>query len=320
MHRPRALYYSILNYAPGNLEMIQAHFDLVELPDPSHDTPSVLGSIEALFAPLGFNVDAAKMAACPNLQVVISNTTSIPHIDRTAAAQRGIRICALHDEQAFLETITPTAEHTIGLMIALQRRIPAAHADVLAGEWSRWKWGAPKMLSRMQLGLVGYGRLGRRVARIAETIGMAVSFYDPNVAGGFPSLLELARTSDVLSLHASATAENRHLVSERILRALPRGALLINTARGELLDTQALLTVLREGHLGGAALDTIDGEFESGFAARFASSPLARYARERDNLILTPHIGGSTLDAWAETQERVIRKAIQAFEDTVCRA
>ena len=94
-----------------------------------------------------------------------------------------ILIAELNDEPAFLETISPTAEHTIGLMLAAWRRVPGAHDAASRGEWNRRPWGAPRMFSRMRLGLVGYGRLGRKVARIAGAMEMDVAFYNPAVDG-----------------------------------------------------------------------------------------------------------------------------------------
>jgi D-3-phosphoglycerate dehydrogenase / 2-oxoglutarate reductase len=309
MRRPRALYYSILSYQPENIALIERLFDVVVLPDPRSDTAELLGETEVLFGPLGFPVSAARMAACPRLRVIISNTTGVPHIEMDAAAARGIAVCALHDEPAFLETITATAEHTIGLMLATWRRIHAAHAAAVAGHWDRRPWGAPRMFSRMRLGIVGFGRLGRKVARVAEAMGMKISYFDPHVPGGAGSLIELARGSDILSLHAPANAETRGLVSRSVLEALPRGAMVINTARGELLDVAALLDLLESGHLGAAALDTVDGEYDPDFSSGFAGSRLAKYARDHDNLVLTPHIGGSTIDAWRETERFVVLKA-----------
>ncbi|MBM3555576.1 MAG: hydroxyacid dehydrogenase, partial [Alphaproteobacteria bacterium] len=306
-------YYSVLAYGRENRELVGRLFDVTELADPRADTDAVLANAEVLFAPLGFAVDRARLAKAPRLKAVVSNTTGIPHIDAVEANRRGIAICALHDEQAFLDTITPTAEHAIGLMLAAWRRIPAAHAAACAGKWDRNPWGAPRMFSRMRLGLVGHGRLGRKVRRIAEAMGMEVAHYDPHVAGGVASLLDLARRSDVLSLHAVANEETKGLVSRAVLETLPRGAMVVNTARGELLDLDALLDLLESGHLAAAALDTIDGEYDPEFSRTFAESRVARYARGHDNLVLTPHIGGSTLDAWSETQRFVILKAARAL-------
>src|SRR5262249_35709912 len=122
------------------------------------------------------------------------------------------------------------------------------------------------------------------------------------VSGGYATLGDLAKNSDVLSLHAPSTPETRHLVSRAVLEQLPRGAVVINTARGELLDLDALLDLMASGHVGAAALDAIEGEYEPEFSKTFRERRVAREARARDNLILTPHIGGSTRDAWFETE------------------
>lgn len=311
--KPTALYFRILKYQPANRALLDAHFRVLELEHPGENTDEILSQVELLFAPLGFTVDAAYMDRCPRLKVIASNTTGVPHIDLAEAARRDVAVCALHNEQAFLDTITPTAEHSIGLMLAASRRTPAAHAAACAGRWDRRPWGAPRMMSRLRLGVVGYGRLGRKVAAVGQAMGMKTAYYDPNVPGGVADLVELARQSDVLSLHAVANASTRGIVSRQVLSSLPEGAIVVNTARGELLDTEALLDLLESGHLWAAALDTIDGEYRLDFSETFAESRIARYARTHDNLILTPHIGGSTVDAWTETERRVIVKACQVF-------
>ena len=309
--KPVAIYYGVLSYQPENLALLHENFDVIEFPDPRAETREALSRVHVLFAPLGFPVDATKMDRCPALRAIASNTTGVPHIDMDAAAARDIRVCALHDEGEFLDTITPTVEHTIGLMLATWRRLPAAHEAARNGAWERWPWGAPAMMSRLRLGIVGYGRLGRKVGDVCRAMGMTISYFDPRVEGGVDDLMELARNADVLSLHAVVTEETKGMVGREILSALPEGAMVVNTARGELLDTDALLDLLESGHLRCAALDVIDGEFEPEFPRRFPSSRLARYARTNDNLILTPHIGGSTVDAWRETQRRVIEKALE---------
>ncbi len=168
----------------------------------------------------------------------------------------------------------------------------------------------------MRLGLVGYGRLGKKVAEIAKAMGMDIAWYDPYVEG-FPGrvsdLKELAQRSDILSLHALANDSTRGLVCRDVLEQLPEGAIVVNTARGELLDLNALLDLLESGRLWGAALDTIDGEYERNFLSQLKNSRVGRYARRNANLILTPHIGVSTVDAWESTERRVIEKACEFF-------
>ena len=170
----------------------------------------------------------------------------------------------------------------------------------------------------MRLGIVGLGRLGRMVARFGQAFEMEVRYFDPknptaevNV-GRADSLLDLVSWADVVSLHAPATPETCHLIDRRVLETFRRGSWFINTARGELVDEVALVDLLERGHIAGAAMDVLDGEYGPSFDV--ASHPLVRYARQHDNLILTPHIGGSTRDAWGETERRVIERAITFFE------
>ena len=315
MAQPVALYYSLMSYQPANRALIERMFHVIERPTPKDSTVSDLAQAQVLFAPLGYLVDRNRIEACPNLRAIVSNTTGVPHIDMEEAERRGIAVCALHDEQTFLDTITPTAEHTIGLMLAAWRKIPAAHAAAVSGAWDRRPWGAPAMLSRLRLGIVGYGRLGRKTAEITRAMGMDVAWYDPNVPGGTENLLSLAQRSDVLSLHAVANESTYGLISRTVLEALPKGALVVNTARGEILDTDALLDLLETGHIAAAGIDVVEGEYDPTFNQSFATSRLARYAATHDNLIVTPHIGGSTYDAWSETERRVIEKAGSLFQE-----
>ncbi len=316
MSRPRLLYYSLLSYRPENRRRLQEAFDLVERDSPLEDSDEVLAGLDACCAPLGYPFDAAKMDRCPRLRAILSNTTGVPHIDMEEAARRGIAVFSLKDEQAFLDTITPTAEHAWGLMLALLRRTPWCFADVAQGRWNRFDWGAERMLSRMSLGLIGYGRLGRRMARYARAFDMPVRFHDPHVAGDGAAekvahLEELVSSVDIVSLHAPALPETANLVSAEVIAAFRPGAWFVNTARAELVDEQALLAALRSGAIAGYAADVLDGEFAPGFDA--GSHPLVVHARTHDNVLLTPHIGGSTIDAWRETQARVIEMAIRHF-------
>lgn len=304
------LYYSCLKYQAENIERLFNAFRVFELPNPDHDKDEVLSQIEVLCAPLGYKVSDEKIRSCPALKFILSNTTGVAHIDVGAAQKRGVEVCALHDEPEFLSRITPTAEHTIGLMLAAWRRIPSAHQFVLDGKWDRRPYGAPKMFSRMSLGLVGFGRLGRKVGNIASAMGMKVDFFDPYVDGGETSLIKLARQSDILSIHTVANEETRGLVSREVLSQMPWKSMVINTARGEILDLDALLDLMEEGRIYAAGLDVLDGEFESDFESSLRSSRVRAYAKSNDRLVLTPHTGGSTYDAWSETERFVIEKVI----------
>ncbi|WP_340117712.1 NAD(P)-dependent oxidoreductase [Pelagibius sp. 7325] len=312
MNKPIAVYYSILKYQPENLARLDDAFEVITLDSPADDTPDILARVEVLFAPLGYQVDRIKIDACPRLKVVASNTTGHPHIDVECCREKGIAVACLKFAPDFLRRITSTAELTWGLIIALTRNVLPAHRAALAGAWDRRPFGAPSMLSNMSLGIVGHGRLGGMVARYGRAFGMTVRYYDPYVpssgegAERVDGLRELVALSDVVSIHVPHAPETEGMFDKAVIAAFKPGAWLVNTARGELLDWQAVLDALQSGHLAGAAMDVFEGEFEPNFAVRFPEHPVLRYARENDNLILTPHIGGSTVDAWAQTEAHTI--------------
>lgn len=315
--KPVALYYRMLKYQPENLARLQAEFELIEIDTPAQDTFDLLGRVEVLFAPLGFMVDQAKIDACPRLRAIVSNTTGHPHIDVSYARAKGVYVACLKFAQDFLRRITPTAELTWGLVIALTRRLVAAHQSTLSGKWDRRPFGAPKMLSRMSLGVVGHGRLGTLVARYGKSFGMTVRYYDPYVdhsnegAERIDSLRNLVALSDVVTVLVPHEKETAGMFDHDVFSSFKPGSYFVNTSRGELVDWTALLDALRRGQVAGAAFDVFEGEFEPGFAERFPFHTFLDYARAHDNVILTPHIGGSTVDAWRETEAYAIDMALQ---------
>ena len=314
--KPIAVYYRVLKYQPENYARLERSFDLRVVDTPSDLSDELARDVEVLFAPLGYQLDAPLIDACPKLKVIVSNTTGHPHIDVEHARRKGIFVACLKFAPEFLKTITPTAELTWGLVIALTRNIVPAHRAAVNGSWDRRLFGAPAMLSSMSLGIVGHGRLGGMVARYGKAFGMSVRYYDPFVdaTDGGPERCDtieaLVEASDIVSLHVPHEKHTEKMIDRRVLSRFRRSSYLINTARGELLDWAAVLDALESGHLSGAAFDVFEGEFAQGFSDRFCTHPVLEYARTHDNLLLTPHIGGSTVDAWRMTEAHAIDLAI----------
>ena len=309
-----AVYFSSMNYTSENVDFIKEHFNVKILSNIKNLSPNKNNNVEVLFAPFELSICEGNISQYNKLKVVISNTTSIPHIDTNFCKKKNINIAALHDEQRYLKKITPTAEHTFGLILACYRNIIPAFRDVKNGNWSRWNFVAPKMLSRMKIGLVGYGRLGKNVEKIAKAFGMRVFWFDPNKRGGEKTLKGMAKKIDILSIHASLNREEK-IIDKNILESLSQGSIVINTARGELLDLDSLLDFLESGKISCAALDTIQDEFTNEFSQKFKNTRLFNYINNNDNLLLTPHIGGSTYDAWSLTQRRVLEKSLKILEN-----
>ncbi len=310
--KPTAVYYEVQDLQPGTVALLRERFEAVSFPDPDQAAPEALAKARAVFAPMGFVFDAARFDLSPQLAVIGTPTTGEMHIDAEEAARRSVRICSLRDQQEFLASITPTAELAWGLALALTRSMLPAMDSVLQGSWEPKTFGgrSPRMLSRMRLGVLGLGRLGRLVARYGKAFGMEVGYFDPYVEDPeytrHASPLELAAASDIVSLHVHATPETTGLVDRKFIRAMPKGSYLVNTARGDIVDEEALLDGLASNHLAGAALDMVTGDHLPGFADRRDTHPLYRYAREHDNLIITPKYGGSTKDSWESTETRIV--------------
>jgi phosphoglycerate dehydrogenase-like enzyme len=315
----KALYFEILNYRKENILLMRKHFDVITMHDPLNIKEKALDGVEVVFAPLGYFFGQDFFSKAPHLKVIASNTTSTPHIDVEAAASKGVEVFSLKGEREFLDSITPTAELTVGLMIAVTRNLIPAKDSVLDGKWSRWEFGGSKMLSKMSLGIVGLGRLGSMVARYAYQMGMRIFYFDPYVENnghGFKkrsSLEELVGESDIVSIHVHLTEETESMFSNSIFEKFKKGAYLINTSRGEIIDSSALIRAMETGRLRGAALDVLDGEFIPGFPQTVSQHSLVQYANSHPNLVITPHIAGSTEDAWSLTQRFVIKKSIGFF-------
>ena len=267
-----------------------------------HDVADLLADAEVAWVRFGAAVDDSFLASAPVLRYLVTATTGLDHIDLDACAARGVEVLSLRGETEFLRTIPSTAEHTWALLLALVRRIPWAHESVLAGEWDRDRFRGHQ-LAGQTLGLLGVGRVGTIVARYGNAFGMQVLAHDPDPEvwpdGVQPvgSVGDLIAASDVVSVHVPLDASTHGLIGRRELERARPTAVLLNTSRGEIVVEHELIDALESHHLAGAALDVLAGEFEP---AR--KSALVQFAQTHDNLVLSPHIGGATVEAMRSTE------------------
>lgn len=267
----------------------------------------------ALIVRLRHRVDAEVLERAPALEVVSTATTGLDHVDLDAARRRGVKVLSLRGEVAFLDTIHATAEHAWALLLALSRRIPWAHRHAATEPWDRDRFRG-RELAGASLGVLGMGRIGRRVAGYGLAFGMKVAGCDPSPTAWpddvdrVPDPESLARRSDVLSVHVPLAPATVGLVSARVLAALPRGAVVVNTSRGAVVDEDALAAALESGALGGAALDVLAGETADGGPR---SSRLLSIASARTNVLVTPHVGGATLESMARTEMFMAEKLLR---------
>ena len=293
-----------LDYSPIALEILE-RFAVIEAADlPRSELFSRLRDVDILIVRLRSQIDREIIDSAPRLKAIVTATTGLDHIDMAYAAEHGIAVLSLKGETDFLRSIPATAEHTWGLLLALVRNLPWAYQSVLQGEWNRDRFRGRDLAGR-RLGIIGLGRIGEKVARYGQVFGMQVSAYDPYQMYRLPeverqpTLEALCRASDIVSLHVPLNEETRGLFGSQELGWLPPGALLVNTARGAVLDETALFKALESGRLGGAALDVLSDETSS---TRPLTARLIEYAHLHSNLLLTPHIGGATLDSMHSTE------------------
>lgn len=272
---------------------------LTEAPEPTR--------VLVLVVRLAHKIDASLLSRFPALRAIVSPTTGLDHIDEEACAERDIKIFSLGSTPEALERVTSTSELTIGLILALVRRIPQANTDVIErGEWQRDRFKG-RQVAGLKLGIVGLGRIGRHVAGYARALGMTITASDPLWPEfGFEyiqrvSLPELLETCDIVSLHVKHTPDTKNLIGPDQIEAMKPGALLVNTARGEILDENAATQALKASKLGGIAVDVLARENE--VVDNLGLSPLVVAARAGFNVIITPHIGGCSQDAMHVTEK-----------------
>jgi D-3-phosphoglycerate dehydrogenase len=224
--------------------------------------------------------------------------------------RRGIRLVSLRGEVQFLKDVRATAEHTLGLMLALIRHIPQAAADVEAGHWRRDRFEGRELYGKT-VGIVGYGRLGQIVSRYLQAFDTQVLISDPKLPAGYSdgaaraaTLRHLLQNSDIVTLHVNLCDETLGFFTAENFQTMKPGSYFINTARGELIDEVALLEGLSSGRIAGAALDVLCEESSSGMA----DHPLVEYARRNDNVIITPHLGGCTAESKRKTESFLAEK------------
>jgi glyoxylate reductase len=284
------------------LDRLRAVHDVDEWPGGMPPSPQELraavADADGLLSLLTDRVDAAVLDAAPRLRAIANMAVGTDNIDVAAAAARGIPVGNTPDVLT-----DATADLAFALLLALARRIVPGAAAVRAGEWRTWEpardLGAD--LAGATLGIVGWGRIGRAVARRAEGFGMKVIHSSRSSGVAVEEVLE---ASDFVSLHVPLTDETRHLIDAGALALMRPTALLVNTARGGVVDQDALREALHAGTIAGAALDVTDPE------PLPADHPLL----DAPNLLVVPHVGSATVHTRAKMAAMAVDNLLAALD------
>jgi D-3-phosphoglycerate dehydrogenase len=292
---------------PAAVEALRARHECrVALNMAPGELPGVLHDAEAAVIRSGVRLDRAALEAAQHLRLIVRAGTGLDGIDRDCAAERGVRVvCAPQASES-------VAEHALGLMLALSHQIVRQDAALRAGRWEKHAGHGRDLLGR-RLGLLGFGRIGQRVAELGLAFGMEVTACDRSpdrpakraaaarLGVRFVGVDELFAAADVVTIQTPLDATTRGLVDAKRLATMKRDALLVNVGRGSIVDEAALYAALRDGRLGGAALDVFAKE-----------PPGAHPLLTLPNFIGTPHIAAQTRDAQRRVGEAVVR-IIDAF-------
>lgn len=319
--RRRALHLEYYAYPTDAQRQLDEAF---ELTDGSHLSSTDLadaliqGSYEVLFVRLGTTVTHATVANAPNLRLLVTPTTGLDHLDLDGLNAQGIRVLSLRDARTEIVGVHATAEHTWALLLATVRHIPSAQEDVAQGNWRRRPFLGTELAGRT-IGIIGYGRLGRRVASYAHAFGMRILAHDTDPA----ALADLAhdasavdpttllRSSDVISIHLPLNDQTRGWLSAERIGLLRHHTFVINTSRGEIIDENALADALASGRIAGVGVDVVAND--ANWTEVVGDSPLLAIQGTDVNLVITPHIGGWARDAVSTTRRLVTKLAIKAI-------
>ncbi len=256
--------------------------------DGGSDLAETIGAYDAIVVRSATKVTAELIGRADNLKVIGRAGVGIDNVDVEAATRRGIVVANAPES-----TVISAAEHTIGLLVALTRNIPQAHAALKQGRWERKAYGGVELADKT-LGVLGFGRIGQQVARRAAGLGMRVVAYDPFVSPErfrelgverVESEREVYAAADFLTLHLPLTDQTRGSINAKAFGRMRNGVRIVNAARGALVNEDDLLEALKSGKVGGAALDV------------FSTEPYTGPLLELDNVVATPHLAASTEEA-----------------------
>src|SRR4249919_3122329 len=289
--------------ADAGVELLRARFD-VDV-DGDSDLAEIIGRYDGIVIRSATQLTGDLIARGERLKVIGRAGVGVDNVDVDAATRRGIVVANAPES-----TVVSAAEQTVGLLVALARNIPQAHAALKQRRWERSKWSGVELEGKT-LGVLGFGRIGQQVARRAIGLGMHVVAYDPFVADErfrelgvehAPTEDAVLAVADFLTLHSPLTDETRGMINRETIAKMKDGARIVNAARGALIDEEALAEALASGKLAGAALDV------------FSEEPYDGPLLELDSVVVTPHLAASTDEAQDRAGVIIAEQVVAALD------
>jgi D-3-phosphoglycerate dehydrogenase len=319
--KPRLLCMMDLSMVPESLDRLREVAEVDHVPPDTAVLRDSIHRYDALWTHIHAPIDADLLGRAKRLKLIASATTGTDHIDVDAARRLGIDVLSLKTEFELLESFTATAELAWALLMMCVRHMRPMLRTALSGQWGDREALRGRQLSEMTLGVLGFGRLGKMTARYGRAFCRRVLACDERpfreVFQGWPAegvapvdFATLLRDSDAISIHVHMTPENRHLFDARTFARMKSGAVLINTSRSDVVDEQALIAALDDGRLAAYGADVVHGEGREDMQDNL----VVRYARDHENVIVTPHMGGGTHFSIIEARRFMADKAAAALK------
>jgi len=273
---------------------------------------SNIDQFDILIPSLRINVDDGIIYNASKLHLIFTPTTGTDHI-KVGVDDKNIKVLSLNDYKSQIDSISSTAELAFSLLMSLARKTHVANTQVIEeGIWERNNFLGNE-LSGKRMGIVGLGRIGQKIAGYGHAFGMDIVYWDKIEREGFQrtdSLDQLLGISDYIMVCVTLDDSTFHLISDENIKSIKKGCCLVNTSRGKVIDEQALCYAIDVDSVSGVGVDVLEYELDA-----FNKSPLYEYAKNHPekNILITPHIGGATIDAWKQVFTLVfteIRKGI----------
>ena len=307
MNKKYLLYFKKIQMDKSNLNILRKKFKVIEIENLkkiNNLSKKTLKKISIIYCDPSNFYSKFYLAKFDNLKILASSTTSKGFIDEKYCMQKNIQIICLENEKKFLKNITPTAEHVFGLILILTRNYVSAINSVDKGIFNRKLFGGYAMLSELKIGIIGYGRLGKIVKKIADGFDMKSYVCDVKMKNYKSSLRNLFKNSDIITLHIPSK-DNLNFFGKKFLKYFKKPFFLINTSRGDVVNEKFIIELLKRKKIIGYGTDVLDGEFSPNFQI---NKNIIYKNRKKFRIVITPHIGGSTKDAWKKTEFQVIKK------------
>lgn len=302
--KPICLILEDLNFSRLSLQLLSSKFNTKFLKEIKVNEYLY---VKVIFVRLKKFIDKDFLDKFKNLKYLCSPTTGLNHIDQNYCKRKKIKILSLKNEKKFLtKKITSTSEYTWSLILSAWRKIPFAYNDVIKNQWDRYKYPSFQLKGKI-IGIIGFGRVGKKIFQYAKSFGMKILFFDPNVVSHklkVKNLVDIAKKSDIVVICADYNSSTKNLINKKFLKNIKNNVLIVNTARGEIVSEKEILNSIKDKNIL-YATDVLAQEqkYKKNIMIKNFLKPLYK-----KNILITPHIAGTCQDAMELTEEFISKK------------